>query len=136
VATEEGPDGPAAHDHRRLRGAHRLLVGGSALGLVAAATIGLAGGTGGFGLVALLLGVMVGCVLAAAHLAILAVVDEFRERRVAARRPVEAFGLFLAALFLMLLVMGAAGAMADGPASEAATGQALATSGPLPTAGG
>jgi hypothetical protein len=136
VTAEESPDGLAGLDAQRLRGAHRLLLGGSVLGILAAAGIGLAGGAGGFGLVALLLGVMVGCVLAAAHLAILAVVDEFRQRPVATRRPVEAFGFFLAALFLMLLVMGAAGALADDPGTEVVAARPLPAPDPVPAAGG
>jgi hypothetical protein len=112
----DGPDGAAGaadHDRRRLRSARRLAVGGALLGVVVAAIVGIAGGTGGFGLVVVLLGLLVGCVLSAAHLAGFALADELRRLPVATRRPVEALGFFLAALLLILLVMGAAGALGD-----------------------
>jgi hypothetical protein len=118
-ATVEGPDvagtdrpvdGARAHDRRRLRGGRRLALIGAGLGVVGAAAAGVAGGTGAFGLVVVLLGLLVGCVLASAHLAGFALADELRRRPVATRRPVEAMGFFLAALLLILLVMGAAGA--------------------------
>jgi drug/metabolite transporter (DMT)-like permease len=119
VTEERGAAAPELHDRRRLRSARLLAVGGAALGVLGAAAVGLAGATGGFGLLALLLGVLVGFVIAAAHLAGFALVDEIKKRPVATRRPIEALVFFLAALFLMLLVMGAAGAL--GAADREAT---------------
>jgi hypothetical protein len=128
VTEDRGAAAPDAHDRRRLRTARLLAVGGVGLGVLGAAGLGLAGATGAFGLVALLLGVLVGCVVAAAHLAGFALVDEIKKRPVATRRPIEALVFFLAALFLMLLVMGAAGALvaaeetADGGSETTAHG--------------
>jgi hypothetical protein len=124
VTEDRGAASPDAHDRRRLRTARLLALGGAGLGVLGAAGVGLAGATGAFGLVALLLGVLVGCVVAAAHLAGFALVDEIKKRPVTTRRPIEALVFFLAALFLMLLVMGAAGALGDAeePADGAATG--------------
>jgi hypothetical protein len=101
------------HDRRRTRTARRLLVGGLVVGMLVTVALALAGASGALGLVVVLLGATVGCVLAAAHLAIFALVDEFKQRPVATRRGVEALGYFLLALFLILLVMGAAGAAGD-----------------------
>jgi hypothetical protein len=109
------------HDRRRLRSARRLAVAGALLGVLAAAAFGLRGATGGFGLVVVLLGLLVGCVLAAAHLAGFALADELRRLPVATRRPVEALGFFLVALLLILFVMGAAGALGDAATSAAGT---------------
>jgi hypothetical protein len=134
VTEDRGAAGPDAHDRRRLRTARLLAVGGAGLGVLGAAGLGLAGATGGFGLVALLLGMLVGCVVAAAHLAGFALVDEIRKRPVATRRPVEALVFFLSALFLMLLMMGAAGALDGG--AEAADGTAEAADGAAGAADG
>jgi hypothetical protein len=98
------------HDRRRTRTPRRLLAGSLVVGLLLTLGLALTGLPGAWGLVVVLLGAIVGCVLAAAHLAIFALIDEFKERPVATRRPVEALGYFLLALVLMLLVMGAAGA--------------------------
>jgi hypothetical protein len=97
------------HDRRRVRTARRLLLGAVVVGVLATGALAIAGASGALGLVVVLLATMVGCVLAAAHLAILALVDEIKHRPVATRRPLEALGFFLLALVLMLLVMGAAG---------------------------
>jgi hypothetical protein len=119
---DDGPLGDGAavegdgHDRRRLRGARRLALAGLVLGGVGAGAAFVAGYGGALGLLSVLLGATVGCVLAAAHLAVLAVADELRHRPVAARRLVEALLFFVGALLLLLLVMGAADA-----ASGAAT---------------
>jgi hypothetical protein len=110
------PGGPTDHDRRRTRTPRRLLVGTLALGVVVTAALAATGLPGAWGLVVVLLAAIVGCVLAAAHLAIFALVDELKQRPVATRRPVEALAYFLLALVLILLVMGAAGA-AGGAAS-------------------
>jgi hypothetical protein len=134
VTEDRGAASPDAHDRRRLRTARLLALGGAGLGVLGAAGVGLAGATGAFGLVALLLGVLVGCVVAAAHLAGFALVDEIKKRPVTTRRPIEALVFFLAALFLMLLVMGAAGAIGD--ADEAAAGGSEATTHGVGAGGG
>jgi hypothetical protein len=109
-------DGVTEHDRRRTRTPRRLLVGALVVGVLATAGLAATGLPGAWGLVVVLLAAIVGCVLAAAHLAIFALVDELKQRPVATRRPVEALGYFLLALLLILLVMGAAGA-AGGAAS-------------------
>jgi 4-amino-4-deoxy-L-arabinose transferase-like glycosyltransferase len=126
VGDEGGSRDPGEHDRRRLRTARWLLVGGVVLGVVVAGGLAVAGGSGAAGLVVLLLGTMVGCVLTAAHLAVFALVDEIRNRPVATRRPVEALAYFLLALLLMLLVMGAASA-AGGGATDDEPGNADST---------
>jgi hypothetical protein len=108
--------GPTDHDRRRTRTPRWLLVGTLVLGVVVTAVLAATGLPGAWGLVIVLLAATVGCVLAAAHLAIFALVDELKQRPVATRRPVEALAYFLLALLLILLVMGAAGA-AGGAAS-------------------
>jgi hypothetical protein len=122
VTVDGGARGAGTHDRRRLRSARWFAVGGAAAGVLGAAGVGVAGGTGAVGLVAFLLGTMVGCVLTAAHLAGFALVDEIKRRPVATRRPVEALGFFLTALLLMLLVMGAAGAASGSVAAAVAVG--------------
>jgi hypothetical protein len=109
-------DGVTEHDRRRTRTPRRLLVGTLVVGVLATAALAATGLPGAWGLVVVLLAAIVGCVLAAAHLAIFALVDELKQRPVATRRPVEALAYFLLALLLILLVMGAAGA-AGGAAS-------------------
>jgi hypothetical protein len=118
VTGDGGSRSPGEHDRRRLRTARWLVVGGVVLGVVVAAGVAIAGGSGAAGLVVLLLGTMVGSVLTAAHLAVFALVDEIRSRPVATRRPVEALAYFLLALLLMLLVMGAASAAGGGSADQ------------------
>jgi 4-amino-4-deoxy-L-arabinose transferase-like glycosyltransferase len=118
VVDVDGSRRPGEHDRRRIRTARWLLVFGVVLGVVVAAGLAVAGGSGAAGLVVLLLGVMVGCVLTAAHLAVFALVDEIRNRPVATRRPVEALAYFLLALLLMLFVMGAASAVGGGGADD------------------
>jgi hypothetical protein len=108
--------GVTEHDRRRTRTPRRLLVGALLVGVLATAALAATGLPGAWGLVVVLLAAIVGCVLAAAHLAIFALVDELKQRPVATRRPVEALAYFLLALLLILLVMGAAGA-AGGAAS-------------------
>ncbi|MFA9428713.1 hypothetical protein [Egicoccus sp. AB-alg2] len=102
----EPPD-PGAHDRGRLRAGRRLVVVGGVLGVLGAAALGLLGAPGGSGLVAVLLGLVVGCVLAAIHLAVFSLVDEARRRPVSLRRPLWALGLFVTAGLLLVLVGGA-----------------------------
>jgi len=96
----------ADHDRARLVSARRLILVGAVLGVVGAVALGLAGAPGGSGLMALLLGLALGCVLAAIHLAAFSLLDEARRRPVALRRPLWAVGLFVTAGLLLLLVGG------------------------------
>lgn len=112
-STPPGPDeGPSAadageHDRRRLRTARRLIAVGAGLGVLGAAALAAIGAPGGSGLIAVLLGLIVGCVLAAVHLAVFSLVDEARRRPVAVRRPLWALGLFVTSGLLLVLVGGA-----------------------------
>ncbi|HSK23061.1 MAG TPA: hypothetical protein VK906_07795 [Egicoccus sp.] len=101
----EPPSGD--HDRTRLSSARRLIAVGAVLGVVGAAALGLAGAPGGSGLIAVLLGLALGCVLAAIHLAAFSLIDEARRRPVAVRRPLWAVGLFVAAGLLLVVVGGA-----------------------------
>ncbi|GGI04711.1 hypothetical protein GCM10011354_10460 [Egicoccus halophilus] len=65
------------------------------------------GAPGASGLVAVLLGLVVGCVVAAVHLAACSLVDEARGRPVSLRRPAWSLGLFVMAGLLLLVVGGA-----------------------------
>ena len=102
-----GGGDPGGHDRRRLRSARRLIAVGAGLGVLGAAALAGIGAPGGSGFVAVLLGLVVGCVLAAVHLAVLSLVDEARRKPVAVRRPLWALGLFVAAGLLLVLVGGA-----------------------------
>ncbi|MEX2504813.1 MAG: hypothetical protein WD378_08180 [Egicoccus sp.] len=97
----------AAQDRTRLVSAVRLLAVGAVLGVLGAVALGLAGAPGGSGFIAVVLGLALGCVLAAIHLAAFCLVDEARQRPVSLRRPLWAVGLFVTAGVLLLLVGGA-----------------------------
>ncbi|MFA9445252.1 hypothetical protein [Egicoccus sp. AB-alg6-2] len=100
-----------SHDRRRMRSALRLVGAGAVLGIVAAAGLGVIGAPGGSGLIGVLLGLVVGCVLGAIHLAVLSLVDEARQRPVSVRRPLTSLGLFVLAGLLLVLVGGASRAL-------------------------
>lgn len=101
-------DPPALdHDQARLVSAVRLFTVGAGLGVLGAVALGLAGAPGSSGFIAVVLGLALGCVLAAIHLAAFSLVDEARGRPVALRRPLWAVASFVLAGLLLLLVGGA-----------------------------
>lgn len=94
---------------RRRRGQWRLVGLGAGLGVLGAVGAAVVALPGGVGMVAVLLGTALGCVAAALLGVGLAVVDESRGHRVAARRMLRSLGLFLLALVLVSLAIAAVG---------------------------
>lgn len=110
-----GPQPPSRsrvtdHDRARLRRTWQVVAAGPALGALAAAAIGLAGGSGQAGLVVVFVFAAAGAAAAALVTALHALVDEYRRQPVARRRPLVAVGLFVAAVVLIVLAGGAAAA--------------------------
>ena len=95
------------HDRRRLRIGRRVAFTGLALGLVAAAAVGVLGASGGAGLAVLLVLSSAGCVIAAFTTAAFAMIDEWRREPVARRRAWVALGYALLGTTLLVLSMGA-----------------------------
>ena len=80
---------------------------GLALGLVAAAVVGLLGASAGAGLAVLMVLGSAGCVVAAFVTAGLAMIDEWRREPVARRRAWVALGYAVLGVTLLVLSMGA-----------------------------
>lgn len=81
---------------------------GPVIGLILAGLLAASGTDGRIGFVAVMLGSAGGAAAAASVTLLQALVDEVRDRPPARRRPLTGFGLFAAAVVLMILASGAA----------------------------
>ena len=95
------------HDRMRLTTTWRLVAAAPLLGVVAAAAVGFAGGSGAAGLAALLAVASAMTVIAALVTVLHLLLDEFRRRATALRRLWTALGLFVVGLLLLVLATGA-----------------------------
>ena len=94
------------HDRARLRTTWRTTAAGPILGVLGAAAVGFLGAPGAAGLQVLLLLSATGCAVGAIVTGLFALIDEYRDRPVARRRPLTAVGLFAASVVLLVLTAG------------------------------
>jgi len=89
-----------------LRWARRLALGGFGLGVTGAVIVGVLGVPGGVGVLVVVLGSAFGLSLAAVLLLVSALIDELRGRPVSRRRPLRGLGAFVAAIVLLIALVG------------------------------
>ncbi len=96
------------HDRRRLRQSRRLLAVGGLVAVAAVVAAALAGLPGQVGMLALLSVGALALAVAGIHALVLAMIDDYRDRPVARRRPVLGVGMLLLAGLLMAMAGGVA----------------------------